>query len=468
MTTHATVSATDALADVFDGAMVCVGGFGPIRNRPIDLLTALGEQQSARNLTIVSNGFPHQPLAENRQVKKFIGAFGGSVYRRAAASEEQIRSGELEFEPSPQGIFTERLRAGAGGIAAFFSPVGVDTVVANGKERRTVDGRDYILETALKPDFGLIRAEKADELGNLTGVGSTLNFHPVMAMASKVTIAEVDEIVPVGGIAPEDVTVPGIFVDRLVLHDKTRDEQSDTEERQRRRRREVTAQKQVGLNQDQMAMRAAQLLKRGQYVNLGMGIPTKVANFIDADSGVILHGENGILGYGPEPTEDDYHWYYYNAQGQPVSVLPGGAVFDSFAAFTMARGGHLDVVILGGLQVSAAGDLANWWAPHMAAGGMGGAMDLCTDVADLIVIMDHTTREGEKKILTECTYPLTAARCVTKIVTDLAYIEVNKGRLILRELAPGVSVEYVQERTEPRLEVAADLHEMAFPTLAHI
>src|SRR6266568_3723495 len=158
MSKHAVVSAEEALSDVFDGAMVCVGGFGPIKNRPVELLTALAGQPRARNLTIVSNGFPHQPLAENRQVSKLIGAFGGSVYRRAAASEEQIRSGELEFEPSPHGIFTERLRAGAGGIAAFFSPVGVDTVVATGKERRTIDGRDYILETALKPDFGLVRA----------------------------------------------------------------------------------------------------------------------------------------------------------------------------------------------------------------------------------------------------------------------------------------------------------------------
>src|SRR5438067_9053718 len=152
MDRHVVVSAADAVRDVFDGAMVCVGGVGPIKNRPIDLLTALAEQPNARNLTIVSNGFPHQPLAENHQVKKFIGAFGGSVYRRAAASEEQIRSGELDFEPSPQGIFTERLRAGAGGIGAFFSPVGVHTVVAAHKERRTIDGRDYILETALRPD----------------------------------------------------------------------------------------------------------------------------------------------------------------------------------------------------------------------------------------------------------------------------------------------------------------------------
>jgi 3-oxoacid CoA-transferase len=465
MDRHAVLSAQDAVHDVFAGAMVCVGGFGPIKNRPIDLLMALAAEPRGKELTIVSNGFPHQPLAENHQVKKLIGAFGGSVYRRAAASEEQIRSGELEFEPSPQGIFTERLRAGAGGIAAFFSPVGVHTAVAANKERRTIDGREYILETALRPDFGLIRAAKADLLGNLTGTGSTLNFHPVMAAASRITIAEVDEIVPVGAIAAEDVKVPGIYVDRLVLHDRSRDEQSDAEEQQRRRRREVAAAKPLGLTQDQMAMRAAQTLKRGQYVNLGMGVPTKVANYIGADSGVLLHAENGLLGYGPEPTEDEYRWDYYNAQGQPVTVLPGGAVFDSFAAFTMARGGHLDVVILGGLQVSAAGDLANWWAPHMAAGGMGGAMDLCTNVPELIVIMDHTTRDGERKILNECTYPLTAPRCVTKIVTDLAYIEVDHGRLILRELAPGVSVAYVQERTEPRLELAADLREMSVSPL---
>jgi 3-oxoacid CoA-transferase len=309
-----------------------------------------------------------------------------------------------------------------------------------------------------------VRAEKADLAGNLTGVGSTLNFHPVMAAASKVTIAEVDEIVPIGAIAPEDVKVPGIFVDRLVQHDTSRDEQHDAEEQQRRRRRDVAASKPFGLNQDQMAIRAAQLLQPGQYVNLGMGIPTRVANYITADSGVILHAENGILGYGPEPSDEEYHWQYYNAQGQAVTVLAGGSVFDSFAAFTMARGGHLDVVILGGLQVSVNGDLANWWAPHMAAGGMGGAMDLCTRVPELIVIMDHTTRDGEKKILNACTYPLTAPRCVTKIITDLAYIEVSRtdGRLILRELAPGVSVDYVQERTEPRLDVASDLREMTF------
>lgn len=456
-------SPAEAVADIFDGAMVCVGGFGPVRNRPVTLCTALAECPEVKNLTIVSNGFPHQPLAENRQVKKFIGAFGGSVYRRAAASEEQIRAGELVFEPAPQGIFTERLRAGAGGIPAFYSPVGVDTVVADGKERRVIEGQEYILETALRPDFGFVRAEKADALGNLTGVGSTLNFHPVMSAASKVTIAEVDEIVPVGSIRPEDVTIPGIYVDRLVLRDKAIAAQDEEQERIRRARRDVPpAEDKVGLSQDLVALRVAQLLKPGQYVNLGMGLPTKVSNFIRPDSGVILHAENGFLGYGPEPNDEEYLWHYYNAQGQPVTALPGAAVFDSFSAFTMARGGHLDVVILGGLQVSIAGDLANWWAPYMAAGGMGGAMDLCTNVPELIVAMEHTTRNGDKKILEQCSYPLTAARCVTKIVTDLAYIEVTPEGLLLKELAPGISVDYVQERTEAHLLLAPDLKEMTF------
>jgi 3-oxoacid CoA-transferase len=456
-------SAVDALSDVFTGAMICVGGFGPVKNRPLTLVTAMAERPEVKDLTIVANGFPHQPLAEQHMVKKFIGAFGGSVYRRANASEDQIRSGELEFEPSPQGIFTERLRAGAGGIPAFYSPVGVHTLVAKDKERRTIDGKEYILETALRPDFGLVRAQKADEAGNLTGIGSTLNFHPTMAAASKVTIAEVDEIVPVGSIPAEDVKIPGIYIDRIVLHDKSLDVDEEEQERTRRARRprDVPPDK-VGITPELMALRVAQMLKPGQYVNLGMGLPVMVADFVKADSGVMLHSENGLLGYGPQPDEDEYRWYFYNAQGQAVTVHPGASIFDSFSAFTMGRGGHLDVVVLGGLQVSAKGDLANWWAPFMAAGGMGGAMDLCTDVPELVVVMEHTTREGGLKILNECEYPLTGKACVTKIVTDIAYIDVAPDGLVLREVAPGVTPDYVQERTEPHLQIAPDLKEMEF------
>jgi 3-oxoacid CoA-transferase len=340
--------------------------------------------------------------------------------------------------------------------------VGTDTIVADGKERRSFDGREYIMETALRPDFAFVRAQKADESGNLINLGSSLNFTPTMAASARITIAEVDEIVPTGSISPEDVDVPGIHVHRIIRYDKAMDDELAVAEGARRARRDVGQEEKVGLSRELMALRTARLLKPGQFVNLGMGLPTMVGNFISAEDGVMLHAENGVLGYGPTPPEDKKVWYHYNAQSQLVSILPGASFFSSLDAFTMARGGRLDVVILGGMQVSEGGDLANWWAPYMAAGGMGGAMDLCTNVPELIVIMEHTTREGELRILNKCVYPLTAAHCVTKIMTDLALIEVTPEGLVLREVAPGVSPEYVQERTEPRLIIAPDLKEMAF------
>ncbi len=455
-------SHAEAVADVFDGATVCLSGFGPVRNRAMGLIRALAGRPEVKNLTIIANSFHQNDFAEQHQVKKLIAAFGGSVYRRGAdPMEEQIRSGEIVFEPTPQGMLVERLRAGASGIPAFYSPVGIDTVVAEGKERRTFDGKEYIMETALKPDFAFIRAQKADELGNLVNLGSSLNFTPTMAAAGRITIAEVDEIVPVGSISPEDVDVPGIHVHRIVKYDPSMDEELAAVQAGLRERREVAKVEKPGLSRELMALRVSQLLKPGQYVNLGMGLPTMVGNFVTQDMGVMLHAENGLLGYGPTPGDEDKLWYYYNAQSQLVSMLPGGSFFSSLEAFTMARGGRLDVVILGGMQVSEKGDLANWWAPYMAAGGMGGAMDLCTDVPELIVIMEHTTRDGEMRILNNCEYPLTAAHCVTKIVTELALIEVRPEGLVLKETAPGITPEYVQERTEPKLIVAPDCREMA-------
>jgi 3-oxoacid CoA-transferase len=454
-------SAAAAIADLTAGASICVGGFGPVRNRAQDLLVALAARPEVNNLTLIANGFPFQALAENNQVSKLIAAFGATVGRRGLASEQRIRDGDMIVEPCPQGILTERLRAGAAGIPAFYSPVGIATKVAEGKEHRSFDGRQYIMETALRPDFAFVRAMTADEMGNLTGIGSTLNFHPTMAAAGRVTIAEVDEVVPTGSIAPEDVRIPGIYVDRIVRHDASKDEETERQN-QAARQRAPRPVKEIGLTQDLMALRVARLLKPGQYVNLGMGVPVLVANFIDEKSGVYLHAENGIVGYGPYPAEGEEIWYHYNAIGQPVTVHPGAAFFSSLDAFTMARGGHLDVVVLGGLQVSPNGDFANWWTPDMPAGGMGGAMDLSVDVPELIVVMDHVTRDGEKKIVNRCTYPLTAAGCVTKVLTDLALIEVTPAGMVLREVAPGVSAAYVQERTEPQLIIAPECKEMEF------
>jgi 3-oxoacid CoA-transferase len=456
-------SADDAIADLVAGSSICVGGFGPPQNRPASMLKALANK-GARNLTLIANTFSYQPLAENEQVSNFIGAFGSSAYQRGSPSDLLIDSGRLEFEACPQGILTERLRAGAAGIPAFYSPVGIDTIVADGKERRVFGGREYVLETALRPDFAFVRAARADELGNLAFDGGTRNFHPIMAAAAKITIAEVDEIVPAGAIPPQDVIVPSLYVDRIVLTSAT------TEELAGMRRPPSTRGPTAGhsseaaprLSHEMMAMRVARLLKRGQVVNLGLGIPTLVSNHVAAEDGVLFHSENGLLGYGPFPESDSVDWNIYNAGGQPVTLFPGAAIFNSLDAFTMARGGYVDVVILGGFQVSQRGDLANWWAPYMVRGGIGGAMDLIAGGKSLIVMMDHTTREGEPKILRECSYPLTGSRCVSLLMTDLALIEVTQEGLLLRETAPGVAPEEVQRLTEAELAVAPDCRAMEF------
>jgi 3-oxoacid CoA-transferase len=456
-------SAAEAIAGIGDGASVCVGGFGPPQNRPASLLKALSEA-GPRNLTLIANTFAYQPLAENEQVTRFIGAFGSSAYQRGSPSDLLIESGRLEFEACPQGILTERLRAGAAGIPAFYSPVGVDTIVADGKERRIFDGREYVLETALRPDFAFIRAARADTLGNLAFDGGTRNFHPIMAAAARVTIAEVDEVVQTGAIPPEEVVVPSLYVDRIVRTTASAEDLAGM------RRPPSTRGPILGhgseaaprLSHEMMAMRVARMLKPGQVVNLGLGIPTLVSNHVSADDGILFHSENGLLGYGPFPVPEMIDWNIYNAGGQPVTLFPGASIFNSLDAFTMARGGYVDVVILGGFQVSQHGDLANWWAPYMVRGGIGGAMDLIAGGKSVIVMMDHTTREGQPKILRECTYPLTGARCVSLLMTDLALIEVAGDGLLLRETAPGVSLDEVQTHTEAELIVAPDCRPMEF------
>lgn len=213
------------------------------------------------------------------------------------------------------------------------------------------------------------------------------------------------------------------------------------------------------LTRELMAMRVAREVWPGMAVNLGIGIPTLVANF--APEGVFFQAENGILGYG-SVVEDDQRFDsdVINAGGQPVELLPGASFFSSDQSFAMIRGGHLDVSVLGGLQVSERGDLANWLVPARGGGSIGGAMDLAIGARRLIVVMEHTTRDGEPRILPECSYPLTGRACVKLIVTDLAVIEVMADGLHLRETAPGVSISDVLSRTAARLAVAPDVREM--------
>ncbi len=423
-----------------ENAVLMAGGFGMTGN-PVHLLHALAET-GTKGLTYIGNNVGEPDLGggrllNNGQIRKAIGSFFTSNRDIVKAAH----SGEVEVQLIPQGTLAEAIRAGGAGIGGFYTPTAAGTELGDASEAREFDGCKQVFVPAIRANVAFVRAWKSDTSGNLVYRMTEQNFNRAMATAADLVIAEVESIVPAGEIPPESIHTPGCHVDYIVEAHTTAEELGSSASVSGSARK-------ADPSRLAMAERALAELKEGDVVNLGIGVPTLVADLLTPKHRVILHTENGMLGVGPSPDNDQGAMDFpVNAGKIPVTALAGASYFDSADSFAMIRGGHIDVAIMGGLEVDAHGNLANWTVPGKSLLGVGGAMDLASGAKKLIILMLHTDRDGVSKVVPDCQLPITAQAAVDLLITNLAVFDFPDGKMRLLELMPGATIDQVRQAT---------------------
>ncbi|KRX06369.1 hypothetical protein PPERSA_04982 [Pseudocohnilembus persalinus] len=466
-------SRAEAMEGVKSGQTILVGGFG-LCGTPEDLIRGV-EDSKAKDLCIVSNNagiadWGLGTLMKNHQIKRMVASYVGEN----KIFEQQYLGGQLEVELTPQGTLAEKCRAGGAGIPAFYTPTGAHTWVQTGempitfkpgsngkvkgqlskpKELRQFNGRDYILEESIFGDVALIKAWKADTLGNLVYRGNARNFNADMVTAAKLVIVEVEEIVEVGELDPNEIHTPAVYVDRIY---KPEPYEKVIERPRYTKKDEEAMGMKTGKNdaaRDAIMRRLVKEVDHGMSVNLGIGIPMLLPTKLPEGIDIYLQTENGSLGVGDYPRKGQADADFINAGKEPVTLNKGASIFSSSQSFAMIRGGHLDLTVLGAMQVSANADIASWIIPGSMVKGMGGAMDLVACGSKIVVTMEHVNKRGEHKLLKECELPLTGKGVINMVITDLAVFQNIDGKLKLTEISKDTTLEEVKQKTGFEIDV---------------